>query len=188
MVGNFKSYLAELIGTFALVFIGAGAVCLDAQTGGRTGLPGIALAFGLTITAMTYTYRPISVAHFNPAVTTAMFISRRIDAVQALFYIAAQLCGAVLAALLLKTVLHNYPQLLTGRPFLGACIVSGIGFKAATLLEAVGTFLMVSTIYATDVDKRGHAPTAPLAIGFSIAAVALAIAPLTGAALNPARP
>lgn len=187
MIGNFKSYLAEMIGTFTLIFIGAGSVCMDVVTGGKVGLVGIALAHGLTIMVMAYTYGPVSGGHFNPAVTTAMLISRKIGGVTGLFYIVAQLVGAALGGLLLQTVLHNYPGLSTAAPHLGACDLTGVGFKAGTLLEAVGTFILVSTIYATAVDKRGAASTAPIAIGLSISLVILAIGPLTGAALNPAR-
>ncbi|MBI5631174.1 MAG: aquaporin [Elusimicrobia bacterium] len=182
-----KSYLAEIIGTFALVFVGAGSVCMDAATGGKVGLTGIALAHGLAITAMSYAYAPISGAHFNPAVTAAMLINRRMDAVKGVFYVICQLLGASLAGLLLASSLQAYPHVANTSPFLGSMGLVGIGFKGGTLLEAVMTFFLVSVIYATSVDCRGFSGTAPLAAGLAVSLGTLAIGPLTGAALNPAR-
>jgi len=176
-----------MIGTFALIFAGAGSICMDALTGGKVGLVGIALAHGLAIMVMAYTYGAASGGHFNPAVTAAMFLNRRIRAVQGVFYVACQLLGAALAALLLEAVLHNHPELARSAPYLGSCDLSGIGFKAGTLLEAVATFFLVSAIYATAIDPRGFAGTAPIAIGLTITLDILAIGPLTGAAMNPAR-
>lgn len=187
MTGNLKSYLAEMIGTFALVFAGAGSVCMDQLTGGRVGIVGIALAYGLVVMVMTSTYGPISGGHFNPAVTIAMLIGQRIDSIKCVFYVISQLFGAAIAALFLSAVLHAHPDLVSSPPFLGACDLSGVGFKAATLLEAVMTFFLVSTIYATTIDSRGCAAGAPLAIGMTAAFCVLAAGPLTGAALNPAR-
>lgn len=187
MTGNLKSYTAEFIGTFALIFVGAGSICMDALTGGKVGLTGIALAHGLTIMSMAYAYGAVSGGHFNPAVTIAMLINRRIEAIKGVFYIASQLLGAALAGLFLNTILHNYPELSASSPFLGACDLSGVGFKGGTLLEAVTTFFLVSAIYGSAVDKRGSGSTAPIAIGLTITLSILATGPLTGAALNPAR-
>lgn len=187
MTGTLRSYAAELIGTFALIFVGAGSICMDVITGGKVGLTGIALAHGLTIMVMAYTYGPVSGGHFNPAVTAAMLASRRIDPIKAVFYIASQLVGAALAGIFLERMLHNYPDIASQAPFLGACDLANLGFKAGTLLEAVGTFFLVSTIFATAVDPRGSAATAPIAIGLTISLSVLAFGPLTGAALNPAR-
>ncbi|MBI3551368.1 MAG: aquaporin [Elusimicrobia bacterium] len=187
MSGNFKSYAAETIGTFALIFIGAGSVCMDVITGGKVGITGIAFAHGLTIMAMAYTYGAVSGGHFNPAVTAAMLVGKRIDGITGLFYVISQLLGAALAGLALRAILHNHPQLATGAPFLGACDLNGVGFRAGTFVEAIATFFLVSTIYATAVDKRGAAATAPIAIGMTITMCIFATGPLTGAALNPAR-
>ena len=187
MTGSLRSYLAELIGVFALVFIGAGSICMDVVTGGKVGLVGIALAHGLTIMVMAYTYGPISGGHFNPAVTIALLINNRIDGVKASFYVISQLLGAALAGLLLCLALRSYPDLATAPPFLGACDLSGVGFKVGTLIEAVVTFFLMSTIYATAIDPRGFSGTAPMAIGLTITLSILATGPLTGASLNPAR-
>ena len=101
---SLKSCLAELIGTFALVFAAAGAICMDAVTGGKVGQTGVALAYGFTVTAMVYTYGTVSGGHFNPAVTAALFANRRIDAVKGIFYVVSQLLGAALAGVCLKAV------------------------------------------------------------------------------------
>jgi len=184
---SLKSYLAEMIGTFALILVGAGSVCMESFTGGRVGLTGIALAHGLTIMAMAYTYGPVSGGHFNPAVTFAMLVTRRINALKAIFYIVSQLLGAALAGVCLKTVLQSRPDLSLLPPYLGVCDLSNVSFQAGTLLEAIGTFFLVATVYATAVDPRGSASTAPLAIGLTITLDILAFGPLTGGAVNPAR-
>ena len=187
MSGKFKSYVAEMIGTFALLVVGPAAVCMDVVTQGKLGLTGIALAYGLCASAMAFAFGPVSGGHFNPALTGALLVHRRLEAFQGVFYVVSQLLGAALAGLLLKAALHNYPKLLTAPPFLGACDLSGVGFKGATLLEAIGTFFWASVFYATAVDRRGVPGTAPLALGLTITVSVLAIGPLTGAALNPAR-
>lgn len=187
MTGNLKSYLAEMIGTFAWVFVAAGSVCMDQMTGGKLGLVGVALAPGLAVAAMVYIYGPVSGGHFNPAVTIAMLVSQRTDSLKCVFYVISQLFGAAIAGLFLNSVLRAHPDLISAPPFLGGCDLAGVGFKAATLLEAVMTFFLVSTIYATAVDSRGSKATAPLAIGMTVTFCILAGGPLTGAALNPAR-
>ncbi len=180
------AFAAEFIGTFALIFVGAGSICMEIMTG-KVGVTGIALAHGLTIMAMAYAFGSASGGHFNPAVTAAMVSQRRLDPTRGVLYVASQLLGAAVAGLTLRAVLHGRPELFSGPPFLGACDLSGVGFKAATLLEAITTFLLVSTIYGTAVDPRGARATAPIAIGMTITLSILATGPLTGAALNPAR-
>jgi glycerol uptake facilitator-like aquaporin len=116
-----------------------------------------------------------------------MILNCRIDGIKGLFYIASQLLGAALAGLFLKAILHAHPEICSSAPFLGACDLSGVGFKGGTLIEAVTTFFLVSSIYGTAVDARGFGATAPIAIGLTITLSILATGPLTGAALNPAR-
>lgn len=186
MAGSFRTYLAELTGTFALVFIGAGSVCIDALLGGNLGLVGIALAHGLTLMVMIYTYGHISGGHFNPAVTLALLATKHVDIFRAVGYVIAQLLGAALGAMLLRAVFHNF-NFASSAPFLGACDLTAIGFRGGTLVEAVLTFFLMSVIFATAVDARGFKGTAPLAIGMAVSAGILLGGPLTGAALNPAR-
>lgn len=186
VTGSLKSYLAEMVGTFAWVFAGAGVVCLEGATG-KVGLTGVALANGLTVTAMAFAWGRASGAHFNPALTAALFLHQRIDAVRAVFYVAAQLLGAALAGLLLSAIWEARPELASAPPFLGGCVLSGIGFKAGTLLEALGTFFLVSAYYAAYVDNRAPGPAAPLALGAAVGAGVFMAGLLTGGALNPAR-
>lgn len=186
MSGNIRSFVAEFVGTFALVWLAAGAVCVDAASPGRLGGTGTALAYGLAVFTLTYALSRSSGAHFNPAVTAAVYVSKRIDGVKAVFYIISQLLGAALAGLLLARSFAARPELSAAAPFLGACDLWGIGFRGATLLEAIATFLLVLVYYAGT--REGHARSAfPLAVGMVVAAGSLALGPLTGGALNPAR-
>lgn len=187
MTGNLRCFMAEFIGTFALILAGAGSVCMDALTGGRVGLTGIALAHGLTILVMGTVYGPVSGGHFNPAVTLSLLAHKRIDGVKAILYVASQLLGAACGGLVLAAVLHGRPDLSAGPVFLGACDLSVVGFKAATLLEALATFILVSALYSTAVDPRGNPAMAPATVGMAVVLGVFATGPLTGAALNPAR-
>lgn len=187
MAGNLRAYLAECVGTFALVFIGAGSVCADALTGGKVGAVGVALAYGLAFMAMCSAYG-CGGGFYNPAVTTAMLVHRRINTLKGVLYISIQLLGAALAALALKKVLNQHETLFTAAPYLGACdLFDGIGFKAGTFLEALATFFLMTAVYATTIDSRGMEQAAPAVIGMTMTAGVLAIGPLTGGALNPAR-
>ncbi|MBI4057614.1 MAG: aquaporin [Elusimicrobia bacterium] len=186
MAGNLRAYIAELIGTFALILIGAGSVCMDAITGGKLGLTGIAFAHGLTIMVMAYALGNISGGHFNPAVSIAMLLTKKIEMARTVGYIAAQLLGATLAGIFLSRLLHNY-SVVVQPPYLGALTLSQIGCKGATLLEAVMTFFLVTTIFGTALDERGSKVTAPIAIGMCITADILVGGSLTGAGVNPAR-
>jgi aquaporin TIP len=174
--------VAEFIGTFALIFVGAGSIVV---TGGQD-LVAVALAHGLVIGVMASAVGHISGGHFNPAVTFGFFVTRRIVPSLAVAYWVAQLLGAVAGALLLTLVL---PDSLTDPVALGAPLVSdSIGAGAAFVIEAVLTFFLVWVIFASAVDERGSFKSiAGLAIGFTITLDILIGGPLTGAAMNPAR-
>lgn len=187
MTGSLKSYLAELIGTFTLIFIGAGSVCMATISQNPSGLLSIALAHGCAVAAMSYSFGPVSGAHFNPAVTFVMLLHQRIDAVKGILYIVFQLLGAALGGLLLGVVLRSHPELSLTEPFLGACDLSGVGFKTATLIEALCTFWLVSAFYAMSVDSKAPHAFAPIVVAMTVMMSVLAAGPLTGAALNPAR-
>lgn len=175
MTGAIKSYLAELIGTFAIVLTAAGALCVGLE-------PGLAaLGYGLSAMSMTYAFGPISGGHFNPALTLGLYAAKRVDTVRCVFFVVSQLLGAAMAGLLLAAAFHYEP------PTLGGVFLGKVGFKAATLLEAVSTFFLVSAYYAAVFDPRGRAGAAPLAHGAALAAGALWLGPLTGGAMNPAR-
>jgi MIP family channel proteins len=183
-----QKVIAEAIGTFALVFIGAGAI-LSLQGSFDAGgtRVAIALAHGLTIAVMVTTFGHISGGHFNPAVTLGVLTARKIGAGLAVKYIASQLLSAALAAAALLAV---YPSLLQwgstniGNPEPSPFLNEG----QVVLVEAILTFFLVIAVMGTGVDKRGAwSAVAGLAIGFTIVLDILMGGPLTGAAMNPAR-
>ena len=178
--------IAEFIGTFALIFIGAGAICADAMTGGGLGIVGIALAHGLTIMVMVYAFGHISGGHFNPAVTFAMAITKQIKPDKAGSYVIAQLAGGAAAAFLLAQM---YGEYMTHVPYLGATMInfSAVTIPGAIVVEAILTFFLVTVIYAMAVDGRSSKPAIGLAIGLTITLDILMGGPLTGASMNPAR-
>lgn len=179
-----KPLLAEVIGTFTLIFAGAGAIIADQMTKGGVGLLGIALAHGLAIGVMVSALGVVSGGHFNPAVTCGFLAARRMSVGRGIAYILAQLVGATLGALALRSA---YPAAAAEAVHLGTpALAAGISTGAGILLESIGTFFLVTVIFGTVVH-----PQAPriggLAIGLVITMDILAFGPLTGAAVNPAR-
>ena len=147
------------------------------------GLVAAALAHGLILAVMVSALMRIS-GHFNPAVTLGFLATRRIEAMMAALYIVAQVLGAVVAGYALKA---SFPEaVFTATRGGGLSISLDITGGQAFLLEAIGTFFLVFVVFGTAVDWRGP-KVGGLAIGFTLAAVILAIGPLTGSALNPAR-
>ena len=173
---NTKALTAEFVGTFALIFIGAGAGAI-----GAGGLVGVALAHGLVLLAVAAAYGPISGAHINPAVTIALWFGRQIKAAEAVGYIVVQVLGGIAGAFVLRFVLGGAGS------GLGATVLAGsVSSTQGVVVEAVLTFLFVNTIYNTAVSgKAGN--QAPVAIGLTLAFCILMGGPLTGASLNPAR-
>jgi aquaporin Z len=174
--------IAEFVGTFTLVFVGAGSIIV---TNGND-LTAIALAHGLAIGVMACAVGHISGAHFNPAVTLGFLVTKRIEVHLAATYWFAQIIAAVLAAFLLKAVLPDSAVTVVdlGVPALGA----GISPAAGLVIEIVLTFFLVWVIFATAVDPRGaFATISGLAIGFTITLDIFMAGPYTGAAMNPAR-
>jgi aquaporin TIP len=182
---SLKRAVAEFIGAFTLTFIGAGAIVTAAGIH-DTALIGVALAHGLAIAIMVSAFGHISGGHFNPAITLGFLVTRRIEALLAVVYWAAQFAGATLAALLVKVLL---PRAATdavhlGVPALGGGVSAGAGF----VLEAIFTLFLVLVVFATAVDPRGTFKSiAGLAIGLTITMDILFGGPLTGAAMNPSR-
>jgi aquaporin NIP len=173
-----RRVLAELIGTFALVFAGAGSVMVDAETG-ALGQVGIALTFGLVIMAMIYAVGHISGAHFNPAVSLAFALTRHFPWPRVAAYWTAQLAGALAAALLLRASLGDVAHV-------GATLPSG-SYGQAFLWETTLTFFLMFVIMAVATDTRAVGEAAALAIGGTIAFGALVGGPVSGASMNPAR-
>jgi aquaporin Z len=171
--------VAELVGTFTLIFVGAGSIMFASNSG----LVGVALAHGLAIAIMVSAVGHISGGHFNPAVTLGFLVTRRIVPSLAAIYWAAQLAGAVLGAVALRAAFPPEAQLDRGVPVLNA-----VSSAEGVLLEAILTFLLVWVVFATATDPGGTFKSiAGLAIGLTITIDILAAGPLTGAAMNPAR-
>ncbi len=172
---NTKNLIAEFIGTFALIFIGAGALAI-----GEGGLLGVALAHGLVIVAFAYAYGHISGTHINPAVTLGLLIAGEIQFVAAIGYWIVQCLGGILGAVVLNAVLPNPGDL-------GVTILSeNVGVGQGLVVEIVLTFFLVNTIFNTAVSgKAGN--FAGLAIGLTLVLCILMGGPLTRASLNPAR-
>lgn len=169
---------AEAIGTFALVFAGAGAVMMDAKTH-ALGQVGIALTFGLVIMAMIYAVGHVSGAHFNGAVTFAFALTRHLPWRRAAGYWAAQLAGAVAAAALLRASLGSVANV-------GATLPSGSSGQSFVWELVLSAFLMF-VIMAVATDTRAVGEAAALAIGGAIALGALVGGPVSGASMNPMR-
>lgn len=180
-ISDVRPYIAELLGTFALVFIGAGAVLVNSLTGGAVGLVGIALAHGLVLMSMIYALGHFSGGHFNPAVTLSMLIGRTITVSKAAGYILFQLIGAVIAGLLLIMIYPAAtPEQLYGFPV-------DLSFGFGVLIEMVLTFFLVLTIYGVAVDNKAPKGFHGIAIGLVLAFDILFGGTQTGAAMNPAR-
>ena len=184
-MGGLRAFAAELAGTFALTLAGAGALCLDFATGGKLGPVGIALAYAAGAATVVHAF-PSAVGRFNPAIAIAELVAHRIDARRGVLALAAQLLGATCAGLFLRAVLSGgRPELLLAPAYLGTCAPVGIGYRAATLVEAVTTFFLALTVFAAD--ERRARRLAPLTIGAATLFGALVAGPLTGGAMNPAR-
>ena len=179
-----RRLVAELFGTFMLVFFGAGAVMTTNFPKADFGLLGIALAHGLAFAIAISATMAISGGHLNPAITAGMLAIKRIDAKSALLYIAAQLLGAVLAAMTIKSVLPGgvTKVLAMGTPTIAATITLG----QAITIEAILTFFLMSAFLATVVSAE-RPKIAGFGVGLTLFVAMLFGGSLTGAALNPAR-
>jgi MIP family channel proteins len=182
------SLLAEFIGTFALIFIGAGAGAL-----GVGGLVGVALAHGFVIVGFAYAYGHISGTHINPAVTIGVWTAGKIETVRALSYIAVQLLGGVVGAFALAHVLGGIQTGLGATTLNHALQVGAAGGVTinvtpamGAVLEAILTFFLVNAVMNAGISGKATIPGG-LAIGLTLAFCILMGGPLTGASLNPAR-
>lgn len=172
--------LAEGLAAFALVFAGCGAIVANAANENALGAVGVALAFGLVIMVMVYATGHLSGAHINPAVTVAFTLTRHFPPRDAAAYVAAQLAGAVAAALLLLAIWPDQPAEL------GATVPS-VGVGSALAYETVLTAFLMFVIMAVATDVRAVGAAAAIAIGGTVGLDALFGGPVTGASMNPAR-
>lgn len=177
-----QHFYSEFLGTFALVFVGSAAIMVASQAEGD-GLLKVAVAHGLILSIMVSAFMRVA-AHFNPAVTIGFLFTRRIAPGLAGIHLVAQFVGAIAAAAALKFLM---PDALYSGGFGGIqSVASGVTGANAWGLEFIATFFLMTAIYGTAVDSR-----APKIGGFGIGLVVLcdilAIGPLTGASMNPAR-
>lgn len=173
--------LAELVGTFILVFVGSFAVTVAPQFG--VVVP--ALGHGLILVGIIYTYGHISGAHVNPAVTAGLLVGGKVGLTKAIYYWVAQFVGAIIAAVLLVIIVPEAARSGWNFGQTTGSLTADYVWSAA-LFEAVLTFLLVSTVYQAAVyGKAGN--LVGLAIGFTLAGCILAGGAYTGASLNPAR-
>ena len=197
-----KRMLAEFIGTFFLVFMGAGAAAITLMItkgttapnafnigigalGGLADWLAIGLAFGLAITAAIYALGNISGCHINPAVTIGLWSVKKFPGRDVIPYIVSQLAGASVASILFAVIVGMGAVTIGG---LGATApFPGIGYVQAILAEIVGTFLLMLAIMGVAVDRRAPPGFAGLIIGLTVAGVITTVGNISGASLNPAR-
>jgi aquaporin Z len=179
-----RAAIAEFIGTFALIFFGAGSVILARN--GQLDLVGVALAHGLVIAIMVSQMAHLSGGVFNPAIQIALWVTGKMPGQRTLVYLAAQLAGGIVAAFMLKLLVSKdiFDAADGGATVLAPQLAVGRGI----LFEAIGTFFLVWAVFATIIDERGpFKKTAGFTIGLTITFGVLAIGPWTSAAFNPAR-
>lgn len=174
-----NKWVAEALGTFALVFCGTGAIVISQETGGTITHGGIAVTFGLIVMAMIYALGDVSGAHINPAVTIAFTVAGRFNVRQVLPYIISQLLGAFLTSLLLR---HLFPLNET----LGATLPRGMALQSF-ILEFVLTFFLMLVIESVSTGSKEQGMFAGLAIGGTVLLEAMFAGPICGASMNPAR-
>ncbi len=179
MEPNHRKWIAELIGTFALVFVGTGAIVVNDLSGGVITHTGVALAFGLIIMVMIYAVGDTSGAHFNPAVTIGFYLARALPAREIAPYIGAQVGGALLASALLRFLFADHATL-------GATLPNG-GIGPSFVLEVILTFFLMFVILAVAIATKDKAQVAALAIGATVCLAAIFGGPISGASMNPAR-
>jgi aquaporin Z len=174
-----KKYIAETIGTFALVFCGTGAIVINEISGGAVTHPGIALTFGLIVMAMIYSVGSISGAHLNPAVTLSFAVAGRFPWKQVSAYWISQFAGAILASMILRL-------LFPANNYLGSTLPSGSDMQSF-VLEIILTFFLVFGILQVASGAKEQGIMAGIAIGGIVALEALFAGPICGASMNPVR-
>lgn len=174
-----RKYLAEFIGTFALVFCGTGAIIINQESGGAVTHVGIAITFGLIVAAMIYALGNISGAHLNPAVTIAFWVGKHFSVKEIFPYIMSQVLGAFAASFTLQF-------LFPANELLGATMPVGSEMQSF-VLESILTFLLVLVIFNVAKGTKEQGMFAGLAIGSVVLLEALFAGPICGASMNPVR-
>jgi len=178
-VANKDRYVAEVLGTFSLVFAGCGAIIVNDLYGGQLGLVGICIVFGLIVMAMVYSIGNISGAHINPAVTIGFYVAGRFPFRLVLPYIVCQLAGAVLAAGILRFLFPGHENLGGTAP--------AVPIVSALAVEVLLTFILMFVILNVSTGHKEKGIMAGVAVGGVVALNAMVGGPLTGASMNPAR-
>ena len=174
-----RKYLAEIIGTFALVFCGTGSIIINQESGGAITHVGIAITFGLIVMAMIYTVGDISGAHLNPAVTIAFWIAKVFPGKEILPYIISKAVGAFLASITLK-------YLFPSNTLLGTTLPLGTPMQSF-IMELILTFILMFVILHVAKGSKEQGMFAGLAIGFVVLLEAMFAGPISGASMNPIR-
>ncbi len=174
-----KKYLAEILGTFAVVFCGTGAIIINQHTNGAITHVGVSITFGFIVMAMIYALGNISGAHLNPAVTIAFTLAKKFKLNQVAPYIVSQLVGAFLASLVLK---YLFPE----NEILGVTLPSGSASQSF-ILEFILTFFLMLVIINVATGSKEQGMFAGLAIGSTVLLEAMFAGPICGASMNPAR-
>lgn len=174
-----RKLLAELIGTFALVFTGTGAIIINDVSRGAITHVGIALTFGLIVLVLIYTLGDVSGAHLNPVVTLGFCVARRMPWAEALPYVASQAAGALAASGTLRMLFPSHPTL-------GSTLPAGSSAQSF-VLEMILTALLMFVILSVSTGAKEKGITAGIAIGALIGLEAMFAGPICGASMNPVR-
>ena len=195
-----RKYFAEFIGTFVLTFMACGAASFTAGYQGLLGVVGIALIFGLVVTAMAYSIGNISGCHINPAVSFGMLLSGRMNIVDFMGYVVAQILGGLAAGLAMFGLTKTFDSEVIAQYKLYGFDLTGLGTNGfgeqggflkvnvwgAVAIEVILTFVFVITVLGVTA-KKEYNSVAGLIIGLALAAVHLFGVPFTGTSVNPAR-
>jgi aquaporin NIP len=179
LIPSRRAYAAELIGTFALVFAGTGAIIINDVSGGAISHVGIALTFGLVVMAVIYAVGDASGAHLNPAVTMGFWLAGWFSAYGILPYVLSQGAGALLASITLRLLFQEHTGLGATRP-------AGTDLQSL-VLEFILTFLLMFVILCVAVGAKEKGLMAGAAIGATVGLEALFAGPVSGASMNPVR-
>ncbi|TGD79439.1 aquaporin [Hymenobacter wooponensis] len=172
-------YIAEVLGTFAIIFCGTGAIIINQESHGAITHVGIAITFGLIVTSMIYALGTISGAHFNPAVSIAFTVARKFPARELLPYIVSQAIGAILASAVLR-------YLFPANELLGGTMPAGTEAQSF-ILEFILTYFLMLVIMNVAYGSKEQGLFAGLAIGGVVLLEAMFAGPICGASMNPAR-
>ncbi|KAG5400248.1 hypothetical protein IGI04_014855 [Brassica rapa subsp. trilocularis] len=175
-----QKLIAEMIGTYFLIFAGCGVVVVNVLYGGTVTFPGICVTWGLIVMVMIYSTGHISGAHFNPAVTLTFAVFRRFPWYQVPLYIGAQLTGSLLGSLTLKLMFHVTPAAYFGT-------IPSDSATQALAAEIIISFLLMFVISGVATDNRAVGELAGIAVGMTIMLNVFVAGPVSGASMNPAR-